>query len=149
MLQGVFCIDDYLTTYMLKTRLVFCSKWIHIFVQPSLLSEEWSYLIYYHLELRLVFGRDLSSLFDLQHFYRDYSFYHCCDPVDMAPRDKRACCLKRKNLTVIATYMRKVLQLDLKERHGRSTELLDDIAMEVCLSSPEHWFAEWTKNDFE
>ena len=35
MLQGVFCIDDYLTTYMLKTSLVFCFKSTHAVMQLS------------------------------------------------------------------------------------------------------------------
>ena len=62
--QEVYCLQDTLKTYILKTSLIYC--YFTLFRERNVLSkEDWAYLIIRHLELRLLTNGFLPTLFDI------------------------------------------------------------------------------------
>ena len=128
-LREVFSIEDCLKTYILKTSLFYYIKGSEM-DSRQLSTEEWAYLIYLHLEIRLMATGKLPSLFTIPYGpSRDPLLFGCMDSLNTDVGHERQCCVNRKNLLLITHYLRVVLEVYLRENGYSHYKLTPLIAM--------------------
>ena len=114
LLTEVFSTEECPKTYILKTSAIMCK-----IANTRLLSvEEWALLIFRHLELRLKIG-EMTTLFT-DAVNEDNFLFSCKDPIETEINEERACCVNRKNLLIVVTYLRCFLVKILTENNRDS-----------------------------
>ena len=111
-LQEIFHLEDCLKTYMIKTSLFLCHKTNKPYMQ-HLSRDEWANVIFLHLQIRLETNGCIPSIFELDETESITTLFLCDDPIDLSPNYQRQCCVRRKNLWLIATHLAGLLLLRL------------------------------------
>ena len=143
LLTEVYCLQDCLKTYILKTSLFYCWFTINALKIPAdtiLRREEWAYLIVSHLEQRLLTSGYFPTLFDIKRHVRGFYLFSCVHK-SVPFNQETACCKHRKNLLLICTYLRSILEIILKSQNRPITSLRG-IAQITSMVDPHIWYTD-------
>ena len=126
-----------LITYFLKICLLFCTERLcllhHTYAFRNLTAIEWSYLLYNHLEARLLEG-EIPIWFNI-----DPKFvtrlgaeivFQCYHSLDVQGDETSACCTKQRALLVLTNYFIKALK-GFCEYKGCNMDALEDFVKQI------------------
>ena len=129
-------IHDCLRTYMLKTCLLFCTEKLCLHSKyhfETLTPMEWAYLLYSHLEARLLAG-EIPVWFNIVPKYVTRSgeevIFQCYHSLDVAADEESPCCTKQKALLALTRFFLKALK-SFCEYKGCDMNKLEECVKEV------------------
>ena len=110
---------------MLKTSLLICFR-SHgdKLRQLSLNAEEHAYLLLYHLSVGLYLFGVIPNMFA----HGGDELFHCRHPLDITQENEGRCCVERKNLLLITSFLRLTVEPSITPQRQR---LLTSIARDV------------------
>ena len=132
-LNGIFDLEDYLKTYLLKQSLFYCKLYLQE-IRPDMIGDlvpfQWTYLIYKHIECRLNAGT-FPNIF----MFNNKTAFACLllcyeNELNVDESEERGCCTRRKNLLTITRWILRLLMLVCVEE-GVPVEHLNSIADKI------------------
>ena len=117
---------------MIKMSLFICHKINENDVQ-ELSDDEWAYVLYRYLQVRLECQGSIPSIFEFDDGHRDRTLFYCDDPIDIVVEHQRRCCITRRNLLLIVGHLANLLRAHLCEtERGYKIDRLDEFAFKAA-----------------